>query len=87
MLLGDAIRAAVRNDPRTMKEIFTACHVPKSTFLRFMADDRNVGNSSLETVQRIAAEVGLTFRPLVECDRCLWDKHRVDLRKWVKQKP
>ena len=84
MLLGEIIREAVRKDPRNFKEIYEACHIPRRTFTRFMSDDRSLGNIRLETVQRIAAEVGITFRPLNECDQCIWEHNKTEIRKTIR---
>lgn len=84
MLLGEIIREAVKADPRKYREIYEACHVPQRTFIRFMNDDRMQGNVRLETVQRIADEVGITFRPLNECDQCIWEHNKIEIRKVIR---
>lgn len=78
--VGEALKAAIRSDGRSYRAIYDAAHVNKRTFERFMKDDDNsTGNIRLETVQKLAVAVGLTFRPIVSCDLCIWEDNKADI--------
>ncbi len=61
MAVIERLRDAVRRDGRTLKAIAAEAGVDHSCLSRFMRGQRKVGS---ETVERLAAALGLELRPV-----------------------